>query len=76
MPQICAIDKNSVHQICSGQVIFDLATAVKELVENSLDAGSTSVEVRLKEFGSEQIEVESGLFFKTLYSILCSIIYD
>ncbi len=40
------IDKETIHRICSGQVILDLATAVKELVENALDAGATSIEVR------------------------------
>lgn len=54
---IRAIDKTSVHQICSGQVVLTLATAVKELVENSLDAGATNIEVRFKEHGSESIEV-------------------
>lgn len=54
---IKAIDKTAVHRICSGQVILDLATAVKELIENAIDAGATSVEVRLKEYGSELIEV-------------------
>eukprot|EP00892_Ulva_mutabilis_P000642 jgi/Ulvmu1/10579/UM065_0033.1 len=54
---IVAIDKGSVHRITSGQVIVDLVSAVKELVENALDAGATSIEVRLKEYGSELIEV-------------------
>jgi DNA mismatch repair protein PMS2 len=42
---IKAIDSNSIHRITSGQVVIDLQTAVKELVENSLDAGATSVGV-------------------------------
>ncbi|KYQ92674.1 MutL DNA mismatch repair protein [Tieghemostelium lacteum] len=54
---IKAIDKDSVHRICSGQVILDLSIAVKELIENSLDAKSSSIEVRLKEYGEESIEV-------------------
>ncbi|EEB87350.1 hypothetical protein MPER_15318, partial [Moniliophthora perniciosa FA553] len=40
---IKAIDANSVHQITSRQVVIDLHTAVEELVENSLDAGATSI---------------------------------
>ncbi|XP_066935235.1 mismatch repair endonuclease PMS2-like [Clytia hemisphaerica] len=51
------IDVSSVHKICSGQVVLDLGTAVKELVENSLDADACNVEIRLKEHGKELIEV-------------------
>lgn len=40
---IKAIDRTSIHRITSGQVVIDLQTAVKELVENSVDAGATSV---------------------------------
>ena len=51
------ISQDSIHRICSGQVVLDLAGAVKELVENALDAGATNIEVRLKEHGAESIEV-------------------
>jgi DNA mismatch repair protein PMS2 len=43
---IRSIDKDSVRLICSGQAVIDLTTAIKELVENAIDAGATSIEVR------------------------------
>jgi DNA mismatch repair ATPase MutL len=39
------IGLQSVHKITSGQVVIDLQTAVKELVENSIDAGATNIGV-------------------------------
>ncbi|KAK6004528.1 hypothetical protein QM012_008390 [Aureobasidium pullulans] len=57
MASIQAIEQTSVHQIQSGQVIVDLNSVVKELVENSLDAGSTSMEVRFRNHGLDAIEV-------------------
>ncbi|XP_059659544.1 DNA mismatch repair protein PMS1 isoform X2 [Cornus florida] len=56
-PTIRAINKGVVHRICAGQVILDLSAAVKELVENSLDAGATSIEIALKEYGQEWFQV-------------------
>ncbi|KAF9959539.1 Mismatch repair endonuclease pms2 [Modicella reniformis] len=53
---IKAIDKESVHMICSGQVVLDMATAVKELLENNLDAGSTSF-IKFKQMGLDHITV-------------------
>ncbi|GKB56203.1 DNA mismatch repair protein PMS1 isoform X2 [Tanacetum coccineum] len=51
------INKSAIHRICSGQVILDLPSAVKELVENSLDAGATCIEVSLKEYGQDSFQV-------------------
>ncbi|KAL6974844.1 hypothetical protein U1Q18_047053 [Sarracenia purpurea var. burkii] len=56
-PTIRPINKGVVHRICAGQVILDLSSAVKELVENSLDAGATSIEIALKEYGEECFQV-------------------
>eukprot|EP01134_Creolimax_fragrantissima_P003647 CFRG3647T1 len=57
---IKAIDKQSVHRICSGQVVVSLAIAAKELVENSIDAGATLVEIKLKNFGLDMLEVSDN----------------
>ncbi|XP_046397219.1 mismatch repair endonuclease PMS2 [Ischnura elegans] len=54
---ITPISKDVVHKICSGQVVLTLAVAVKELLENSLDAGATAVDVRLVDQGSAVVEV-------------------
>lgn len=60
MATITAIDGRSIHQIQSGQVIVDLNSVVKELVENSLDAGATSIEVRFRDQGLDAIEIQDN----------------
>ncbi|GAB7359187.1 hypothetical protein MBLNU230_g5254t1 [Neophaeotheca triangularis] len=60
MATIKPIEGQSVHQIQSGQVIVDLNSVVKELVENSLDAGASSIEVRFKNHGLDSIEVQDN----------------
>ena len=47
----------TMQRICSDQVIVDLQSALKELIENALDAGATKLDVRLKEHGVELLEV-------------------
>ncbi|KAJ3913116.1 hypothetical protein F5877DRAFT_84112 [Lentinula edodes] len=67
-----AIEGSSVHRLTSGQVIIDLQTAVKELVENSVDAGAINIDVRFKNCGLKSIEVvdnESGISEKDFDSI-------
>ncbi|TBU55040.1 DNA mismatch repair protein MutL [Dichomitus squalens] len=54
---ISVLDAGSIHNISSGQVVVDLQTAVKELVENSLDAGATTIDVRFKDYGLDSFEV-------------------
>ncbi|PHH71655.1 hypothetical protein CDD82_6385 [Ophiocordyceps australis] len=49
-----------IHQIQSGQVIVDLCSVVKELVENSIDAGATTIDVRVKNQGLDLIEVQDN----------------
>ncbi|KAK0722134.1 hypothetical protein B0T26DRAFT_701449 [Lasiosphaeria miniovina] len=57
---IKAIDSSAVHQIQSGQVIVDLCSVAKELVENSIDSGATAVDVRFKNQGLDSIEVQDN----------------
>lgn len=60
MATIKPIEGRTVHQIQSGQVIVDLCSVVKELVENSLDAGATNIDVRFKSQGLDSIEVQDN----------------
>ena len=42
---IAALPPDAAHRVASGQAVLDLAGAVKELLENAVDAGATTVEV-------------------------------
>lgn len=60
MASIKPLEGRTVHQIQSGQVIVDLCSVAKELVENSLDAGARAIDVRFKSNGLEAIEVQDN----------------
>ena len=58
MPDVIQLLSDHIaNQIAAGEVIQRPASAVKELLENSVDAGATEIQLVIKDAGKELIQV-------------------
>ena len=57
MGKIRVMDETLANKIAAGEVVEKCSSVVKELCENSIDAGAKNILIQLEEGGKKKIEV-------------------
>ena len=60
MPKIHKLPDHLINQIAAGEVVERPAAALKEMIENSIDAGSTQIDITLAAGGVKQMRIKDN----------------
>ena len=60
MKSIKKLDSKLINQIAAGEVVDSPESVVKELIDNSIDAESTSIKIHLKNAGINSITIKDN----------------